>query len=56
MLEFWLAIQAGGTELCARIEWVENVCVSPIRVVGHVDDYLIGQAGARARDDHAGAN
>ncbi|KAJ1310673.1 hypothetical protein OPQ81_009200 [Rhizoctonia solani] len=24
VLEFWLAIQAGGTELCARIEWVEN--------------------------------
>ncbi|CUA75815.1 ER membrane protein complex subunit 1 [Rhizoctonia solani] len=24
ILEFWLAIQAGGTELCARIEWVEN--------------------------------
>ncbi|CAE6523685.1 unnamed protein product [Rhizoctonia solani] len=24
VLEFWLAIQAGGTELCARIEWVEK--------------------------------
>ncbi|KAF8707544.1 ATP binding, partial [Rhizoctonia solani] len=24
VLEFWLAIQAGGTELCARIEWIEN--------------------------------
>ncbi|KAG8726400.1 hypothetical protein FRC11_000210 [Ceratobasidium sp. 423] len=24
ILEFWLAIQAGGTELCARIEWTEN--------------------------------
>ncbi|KAH7330579.1 hypothetical protein B0J17DRAFT_580271 [Rhizoctonia solani] len=24
VLEFWLAIQAGGTELCARIEWVES--------------------------------
>jgi hypothetical protein len=28
VLEFWLAIQAGGTELCARIEWIENVGIS----------------------------
>lgn len=25
VLEFYLVIELGGTELCAHIEWVENV-------------------------------
>lgn len=37
-MEFCIAIQLGGTELCARIEWVENVscmgvlCSTPIGI------------------------
>jgi hypothetical protein len=32
VLEFFLVIEPGGTELCARIEWIEKVrCVWKVR-------------------------